>query len=32
MAGAGMDIPDVTADDLFTNEFVDESIGLPTSG
>lgn len=32
MAGAGLDIPDVTADDLFTNEFVDESIGLPADG
>lgn len=32
MSGAGLDIPDVTPEDLFTNEFVDESIGLPTEG
>lgn len=29
MSAAGMEIPEVSAADLFTNEFIDESIGLP---
>lgn len=29
MSAAGMDFPEVSASDLFTNEFIDESIGLP---
>lgn len=28
MTGAGMDVPDITADDIYTNEYIDTSIGL----
>lgn len=29
MRGAGMDVADITADDIATNEFIDDSIGFP---